>query len=61
MTADSDRNLARFERVSPLALSMGTAAALSIALVIAKALSSKVTLQPAERLGHEPSLDEDAN
>ena len=38
---------------------MGTAAALGIALVIAKALSSKVKDQPAERLGHEPSLDED--
>ena len=38
---------------------MGTAAALGIALVIAKALSSKVTVQSAERLGHGPSLDED--
>ena len=38
---------------------MGTAAALGIALVIAKALSSKVKDQPAERLEHGPSLDED--
>ena len=38
---------------------MGIAAALGIALVIAKALSSKATVQPAERLGHGPSLDED--
>ena len=38
---------------------MGIAAALGIALVIEKALSSKVTVQPAERLGHGPSLDED--
>ena len=39
---------------------MGTAAALGIgiALVIAKALSSKAKDQPAERLGHGPSLDE---
>ena len=38
---------------------MGIAAALGIALVIAKALSSKATVQPAGRLGHGPSLDED--
>ena len=39
---------------------MEIAAALGIALVIAKALSLKVTVQPAERrLGHGPSLDED--
>ena len=38
---------------------MGTAAALGIALVIAKALSSKAKDQPTERLGHGPSLDED--
>ena len=54
---------ARFERVlasvarSPLY--MGIAVALGIVLVIAKSLSSKVTVQPAERLGHGPSLDED--
>ena len=38
---------------------MGIAAALGIALVVAKALSSKVTVQPAERLGRGPSPDED--
>jgi hypothetical protein len=53
---------ARFEHVlvsvfrSPLY--MGVAAALSIALVIAEALSSKATVQP-DGLGHGPSLDED--
>jgi hypothetical protein len=40
---------------------MGIAAALGIALVIAKALSSKVTDQQVERLGHVPSLDEDVS
>ena len=59
MTADSDRHLARFERVSPLTLSMGTAASLGIALVIEKGLSSKVKDQQVERLGYGPSLDED--
>ena len=59
MAADSDRHLARFERVSPLTLSMGTAASLGIALVIEKGLSSKVKDQQVERLGHGPSLDED--
>jgi hypothetical protein len=41
MTADSDRHLACFERVSPLTLSMGIAADLGIALVISKSSSSK--------------------
>ena len=36
MTDDSDRHLARFERVSPLTLSMGIAANLGIALVTSK-------------------------
>ena len=54
--ARSERVLASVAR-SPLY--MGIAAALGIALVIAKALSSKVTVQPTERLGHGPSLDED--
>jgi hypothetical protein len=40
-------------------LYMGTAAGFDIALVIAKALSSKVTDQQVERLGHGSSLDED--
>ena len=52
-----------FERVlasvARSSLYMGTAAGFDIALVIAKALSSKVKDQPAERLGHGPSLDED--
>ena len=37
---------------------MGTAAGFDIALVIAKALSSKFTDQQVERLGHGSSLDE---
>ena len=37
---------------------MGTAAGFDIALVIAKASSSKATDQQVERLGHESSLDE---
>ena len=37
---------------------MGTAAGFDIALVIAKASSSKATDQHVERLGHESSLDE---
>jgi hypothetical protein len=41
MTADSDRHLVRFERVSPLTLSMGIAADLGIALVISKPSSSR--------------------
>ena len=53
------RQLARFERVSLFTSFMGGTAALGIALVIAKALSSKATVQPAEQLGHGPSLDED--
>jgi hypothetical protein len=40
---------------------MGIAAALGIALVIAKALSSKVADQQVERLGNVPSLDEDVS
>jgi hypothetical protein len=52
MTADSDRHLARFERVSPLTLSMGIAADLGIALVISKSSSSKATDEQVERTGH---------
>ena len=52
MTADSDRHLARFERVSPLTLSMGIAADLGIALVIAKSSSSKATDEQVESTGH---------
>ena len=37
---------------------MGTAAGFDIALVIAKASSSKATDQQVERLGHGSSLDE---
>jgi hypothetical protein len=56
---------ARFVRVlvsvPSLPLYVVIAAALGIALVIAKASSSKVTDQQVERLGlgHGPSLDED--
>ena len=52
MTADSDRHLARFERVFPLTLSMGIAADLGIALVISKSSSSKATDEQVERTGH---------
>ena len=52
MTTDSDRHLARFERVSPLTLSMGIAADLGIALVISKSSSSKATDEQVERTGH---------
>ena len=38
---------------------METAAGFDIALVIAMALSPKVTDQQAARLGHKPSQDED--
>ena len=38
---------------------MGIAAALGIALVIEKGLSSNAKNQQAERLGHGPSPDED--
>ena len=51
-----------FERVlasvARTPLYMGTAAGFDIALVIAKASSSKATDQQVERLGHESSLDE---
>ena len=51
-----------FERVlasvARSSLYMGTAAGFDIALVIAKASSSKATDQQVERLGHESSLDE---
>ena len=63
MTTGSDRHLAVLNvflaSVPRSPLYMGIAAALGIALVIAKALSTKATVQPAERLGHGPSLDED--
>ena len=53
---------ARFERVlasvARTPLYMGTAAGFDIALVIAKASSSKATDQQVERLGHGSSLDE---
>ena len=57
MTADSDRHLARFERVSPLTLSMGIAADLGIALVISKSSSSKARDQQVESTGREAILD----
>ena len=56
MTADSDRHLAHFERVSPLTLFMGIAADLGIALVISKSSSSKATDEQVERTGHEAIL-----
>ena len=56
MTADSDRHLARFGRVSPLTFSMGIAAALCIALVISKSSSSKATDEQVESTGHMPIL-----
>ena len=52
MTADSDRHLARFGRVSPLTLSIGIAADLGIALVISKSSLSKATDEQVERTGH---------
>ena len=52
MTADSDRHLTRFERASPLALSMGIAADLCVALVISKSSSSKARDQQVESTGH---------
>ena len=57
MTADSDRHLARFERVSPLTLSMGIAADLGIALVISTSSSSKARDQQVKITGHEAILD----
>jgi hypothetical protein len=57
MTADSVRHLACFERVSPLTLSMGIAADLSIALVISKSSSSKVTDHEVESMRHTTILD----
>jgi hypothetical protein len=55
----SDRHLARFERVSPLTLSMGAAAAaaLCIALVISKSSLSKVIDHQVEIMGHGTILD----
>jgi hypothetical protein len=50
MIADSDRHLARFERVSQLASSMGIAGDLGIALVISKSSSSKTTDQQVESI-----------
>ena len=51
-----------FERVlasvARSSLYMGTAAGFDIALVIAKASSSKATDQQVQRLGHGSSLDE---
>ena len=57
MTADSDRHLARFERVSSLTLFMGIAADLGIALVISKSSSSKARDQQVESTGYEAILD----
>ena len=57
MTADSDRHLALFERVSPLTLSMGIAADLGIALVISKSSSSKATDEQVESTGYMTILD----
>ena len=58
MTADSDRHLARFERVSPLTLSMGIAADPGIALVISTSSSSKARDQQEVKItGHEAILD----
>ena len=57
MTADSDRHLARFERVSPLTLSMEIAAYLGIALVISKSSSSKATDEQVESTGYMTILE----
>ena len=57
MTADSDRHLALFERVSPLTSSMGIAVDLGIALVISKSSSSKVKDQQVESTGYMKILD----
>ena len=51
MTADSDRHLARFERGSPLALSMGISADLGIALVIVGICVLRAIHHLAERAG----------
>ena len=52
MTDDSDRNLTRFGRASPLNVSMGIAADLGVALVVAMPSSSKATDQQVESTGH---------
>ena len=57
MTADFDRHLARFGRVFSLALSMGIAADLGIALVISKSSSSKATDEQVDSKGHMKILD----
>ena len=51
------RQLARFERVSPFISSMVTVAALGIALVISRVISSKATDQQVESTGHGAVLD----
>ena len=51
------RQLARFERVSPFTSSMGTAAALGIALAISRVISPKAKNQQVESMGHEAILD----
>ena len=51
------RQLARFERVSPFISSMVTVAALGIALVISRVISTKATDQQVESTGHGTVLD----
>ena len=57
LPAEFGRQLARFDCVSPFISSMVAVAALGIALVISRLLSSKVTDQQVESSGHEAILD----
>jgi hypothetical protein len=57
LPAEFVRQLARFERVSPFTSSMGTAAALGIALAISRVISPKARVQQAESTGREAILD----